>query len=273
MLECCWIQCCKGNVESMLQKTMVQKQCWSNVTKDIAKVVLQKMLLQKITNAFVASKCTSTFFFCFFFTFVPLQRSWLQVLRSFSSSIVFTRLWQKMMTNAMLIIILCNPRKNPWCWFFLGCRRWRWTSRPILVSQTNYVHTKWVVEKCRERTSLLVFSSSAKDDNEPLSSLSFFFLKCRRWQWAKRLIFICSFFSSNVANDGNPPGSSSFHFFSPLRVWKMMTSQEVHRHFFFLSNVANDNEPPCLIIIFIFFSLGVANDGEPPWFVIIFILF
>ncbi len=53
----------------------------------------------------------------------------------------------------------------------------------------------------------------------------------------------------------------------------MMTSQEVHRHFFFLSNVANDNEPPCLIIIFILFSLGVANDGEPPWFVIIFILF
>jgi hypothetical protein len=57
-----------------------------------------------------------------------------------------------------LVIILYNPRKKkPWCWFFLGCRTWQWTSQLVLVFQTNYVHTKWIVEKCRERTNLLVF--------------------------------------------------------------------------------------------------------------------
>ncbi len=32
---------------------MLQKQCWSSGVKDVAKVVLQRTLLQKITNAYV----------------------------------------------------------------------------------------------------------------------------------------------------------------------------------------------------------------------------
>jgi len=58
-----------------LTATQKQKWCWSNAIKDVAKTMLQKMFLQKITSASMASKCTSTFFFLyFFFTLVPLQK-------------------------------------------------------------------------------------------------------------------------------------------------------------------------------------------------------
>jgi len=108
---------CHVKAKAMLQKTVLQKWCWSvaaednvakavlkqcyrsgcyksNVAEDVAEVVLQKTLLQKITITYVASKCTSTFsFLCFFFTLVPLQRRWLQMLHSFSSYAILTRLW------------------------------------------------------------------------------------------------------------------------------------------------------------------------------------
>ncbi len=78
-------QCCKGSVEAMLQK-----QCWSDVAKDVAEVVLQKTFPQKITSAFVASKCTSTLFFSLsFFHFCSLAK--------------------KMIMNVALIFIFCCP--------------------------------------------------------------------------------------------------------------------------------------------------------------------
>ncbi len=51
-------------------EAMLQKWCWSDVTEDVAEVVLQKKLLQKIINASVASKRTSTFFLFASFLFL-----------------------------------------------------------------------------------------------------------------------------------------------------------------------------------------------------------
>jgi hypothetical protein len=50
---------------------MLQEWCWSDVVEDVAKVVLQKTLPQKIPSAYVASKCTSPFFLFASFSFSP----------------------------------------------------------------------------------------------------------------------------------------------------------------------------------------------------------
>jgi len=47
------------------------------------------------------------FFSLFFFSLVPLQRKQLQVLHLFLSSTILTKLWQKMIMNAMFIDVFC----------------------------------------------------------------------------------------------------------------------------------------------------------------------
>ncbi len=178
-----------------MQKMVLQKWCWSGATKDVVEVVLQKMFLQRITCAFVASKCTSTFFFSLsFFHSCPfakktiinvalvfifccsykirakddnecnvrchllllLQNQGRRQQRTCPIIFNFFLALQKTMTTLpihchllqlkkktkkpkrgrwafWLVIVLCNPRKKPWCWFFLGCRRQWPASRLVIV--------------------------------------------------------------------------------------------------------------------------------------------
>jgi hypothetical protein len=85
---CCRRRCCKGGAEVMLQKMVLQKWCWSGAAEDV-KMVFQKLFLQRITSASVASKCTSTFFLSLsFFHSCPLVK--------------------KMIMNVALVFIFCS---------------------------------------------------------------------------------------------------------------------------------------------------------------------
>jgi len=168
MLKCCYRrQCCKGGVEAMLQKTMLQKQCWSDGTEDVAEVVLQKMLIQKIISASMANKCTSTFFFfasfhsCSSFLFLLKCRRWGRTKR-----LIFIYLF--------LFSYVANDDEPPWLiiiFFFSSCVAD--DGEPIGLS-----------------SFLRFFSSSVINDGEP--------------PW---LVIISLFFFSRLADDGEPGGS------------------------------------------------------------------
>jgi hypothetical protein len=74
----------------MMLKWCCRRQCWNTTVENVVKKLLQKMLLQKTTCAFVANKCTSTIFFLSFCCLCPLAK--------------------KMMMSIVLIIIF-------WCFY------------------------------------------------------------------------------------------------------------------------------------------------------------
>ncbi len=106
---------------------------------------------------------------------------------------------------------------------------------------------------------ILVFSSSAKDEDEPRGLLSFlgFFLRCRRWQWTSWFVIISWFFSSNVEDDDELGGS-----------------QLVIIAWFYFSSAEDDNELGGSSSSLDFFSLGVKDNDEPRFgFIVIFCCF
>jgi len=111
MLKWCYRRrCCKSSVEAMLQQTVLQKWCRNDaiedVIEDVIEGMLQKTLLQKITCAFVASKCTLFFFFSLsLFQSYPLAKKTIMNATLDSSFTILTRLGQKMTTNATFIVI------------------------------------------------------------------------------------------------------------------------------------------------------------------------
>ncbi len=79
------------------------------------------------------------------------------------------------------------------------------------------------------------FPSSVTDDSEPkgLSSFLSFFLRCRKWRWAERLIVSSWFFSSN-ARDDNELGGSQFIIISWVlsQVWAHWLHHHLMHHYY-----------------------------------------
>jgi hypothetical protein len=65
--------------------------------------------------------------------------------------------------------------------------------------------------------------------------ISFFlFLKCRRWRQAWKLVLICLFFFSDVANDGEPLWLIIILFFLMCNRWRQTSLARRHFFVFFL---------------------------------------
>ncbi len=232
--------CCKSNVEAVLQKTMLQMWCWSDVAKDDAiKVVLKwccrrwccksnvEALLKwccrrcwngvaknvppiKITCAFVASKCTLAFFFSLFlFHSCPLAK-------------------KTIMNVALVFIFYCfyeirakyDDECNVLCHFLLFLRnhgrRQQWTC-PVLVF--------------------------------------YFFLSlhCRKQWWASP--FIVVFYNSKKKKKKNPTKDDK-----PSSLLSSFVTQEKNLDVGFSWVVGDNNGPPGLSSCFNYFSSFVENN-------------
>jgi hypothetical protein len=142
----------------LLQKTMLQRWCWSNVTKhDVAEAVLKRCCKKRcwsgvvenappnITNASVASKCTSTFFVSLFlFHSCSLANKMIMIV---TLVFIFCCPYEIMVEDddecnirCHLLLFLWNQgkRQQQTCLivvfflFFLHCKR-QWRASPLII--------------------------------------------------------------------------------------------------------------------------------------------
>jgi len=125
-------------------------------------------------------------------------------------------------------------KENKFLGFFLKCRRW-WRASWLIV--------------------ILFFFSGVEDDDEQRGSSSFvcffflrynkllgfiiislsFFLKCRRWRWARRLVVICFFFlMCNRWRRTSLVRHHFFVFFLRCNRWRQTSLARDHLFVFFL---------------------------------------
>jgi hypothetical protein len=112
----CWNVVAKDNVAKAVLKQccmMLQKQCWSNDAEDIIEMVLQKMLLQKITSAFVTSVHQAFFFFASFSLLFPCKEDDYKCCICFHLLLSlqdYGRKWRRMQHSLSSSAFLMKPR-------------------------------------------------------------------------------------------------------------------------------------------------------------------
>ncbi len=167
---------------------MLQKWCWSSVVEDIAEVVLQKTLLQKKLLHLWQVNVHQPFFICLFFTFVfsPKCSRW---RRACLASRHLMHLRKKLRNDdepSNLPSSTTHEKKN----------------KEMTMSRGGSPSS--VTPKEKKKKKMMTSQGSSPSSITTMK-------KCRRWQWARRLLACChllGFFSTMSLLTTSPPNAS-----------------------------------------------------------------